>query len=254
LEEGQALLQAVLHRHPKGQEQRGNPFGGETGTGIGTALGQTVMRAHQRSGSRLHSLHGTPYHLAALVGAQQPHVPREEHGPSDDGDEEVAGLADELEGAAQLEQGLDVQVALVVRHEHHRRAEGRRFSLPTTSVLRPVKKKNKRGEKKKTNDGGARVGPQVLDSRRQAMQAKQRGGARAGGPGAVGPAQGAGGGGPGQWAGRAYLLEDGGAGVGPEAVDAVLRAARQLIEDSSTQGVDEEHDQEEGMAMSMLVL
>lgn len=46
---------------------------------------------------------------------------REEHGPSDDRDEEVAGLADELEGAAQLEQGLDVQVALVVHHVHGRR-------------------------------------------------------------------------------------------------------------------------------------
>jgi hypothetical protein len=41
-------------------------------------------------------------------------VPGQEHGPAHDGEQKVAGLGDELEGDPQPEQGVDVQVALVV--------------------------------------------------------------------------------------------------------------------------------------------
>lgn len=42
---------------------------------------------------------------------------REEHGPANDGDEEVGGLGDELEIAVQVEQRIDVLWWLAIKRE-----------------------------------------------------------------------------------------------------------------------------------------
>lgn len=64
------------------------------------------------------------HHLAALVFALQGNMAGEVHAPPKDGDEENAGLADELEGPVDVEQSVYVQLALVVRHVHRRLVRG----------------------------------------------------------------------------------------------------------------------------------
>ena len=115
----------------------------------GTCSGTPAQATHSAKQSPLaHTF--TPllraHHLAASVHALQRHVAGQVHGPADDGNEEVAGLGNELhtptrsaaptpqqrlnnatttprtrlERAAQVEERINVQVALVVRNVHRR--------------------------------------------------------------------------------------------------------------------------------------
>eukprot|EP00242_Pyramimonas_sp_CCMP2087_P007030 CAMPEP_0198199464 /NCGR_PEP_ID=MMETSP1445-20131203/2765_1 /TAXON_ID=36898 /ORGANISM="Pyramimonas sp., Strain CCMP2087" /LENGTH=159 /DNA_ID=CAMNT_0043869321 /DNA_START=1010 /DNA_END=1489 /DNA_ORIENTATION=+ len=52
------------------------------------------------------------------------------HAPAHNGDVEDGLLRHELERAVQAEQAEDVQVALMVRHVHHRRLRGRQILSP----------------------------------------------------------------------------------------------------------------------------
>mmetsp|Transcript_39286 Transcript_39286/g.111249 ORF Transcript_39286/g.111249 Transcript_39286/m.111249 type:complete len:270 (+) Transcript_39286:577-1386(+) len=56
------------------------------------------------------------FHLAPSLVAHQRHVPREEHAPAYERDEEIAELGDEFEVPIQVEQCVYVQVARMVGH------------------------------------------------------------------------------------------------------------------------------------------
>lgn len=51
---------------------------------------------------------GEALELAAAVDAVEHHVAGKEHGPADDGDQEVGRLGDKLEGAVEKEERVDV--------------------------------------------------------------------------------------------------------------------------------------------------